>query len=80
MDKAELKQSYIRYHKTADGKLRGVSLEFVNEIGMDSFLDKYAQQVKGEKCESCVFSYHDKAKGHHGVEDFYGKGNPMQYE
>ena len=34
---------------------------------------QYARQVSKEKCESCVFSYHNRIKGHHEVEDFYRK-------
>jgi len=45
MNKAEeLKQNYIRYHKTAAGKHKGVSLEFANEIEMNSFLQLYADE------------------------------------
>ena len=48
MKAEELKQNYIRYHKTADGKHKGVSLEFANEIEMNSFLQQYAEQESRE--------------------------------
>ena len=49
MNKAEeLKQNYIRYHRTAAGKHKGVSLEFANEIEMNSFLQLYADEQSRE--------------------------------
>ena len=44
MEAEELKQNYIRYHRTAAGKHKGVSLEFANEIEMNSFLQLYADE------------------------------------
>ena len=34
-------------------------------------LQLYADEVNREKCNGCVFSYHDKSKSHHDVEEYY---------
>ena len=34
-------------------------------------IDEYAAEVSRDKCDGCVFSYHNKSKGSHDVEDLY---------
>ena len=36
-----------------------------------SFAKQYANKVSRDKCDGCVFSYHNKSKGSHDVEDLY---------
>ena len=43
-------------------------------------MEGYANEVSREKCDGCVFSYHDKkSKGYHDVEEYY-KDNKEQEE
>jgi hypothetical protein len=38
-------------------------------------LQQYADEQSREKCNSCMFTYHNKAnKGFHDVEEFYQEG------
>ena len=64
MEAEELKQNYIRYHRTAAGKHKGVSLEFANEIEMNSFLQLYADEQSREKAVNfALFSIYEYSAG-----------------
>ena len=41
-------------------------------------LKQYANEVSRDKCDGCVFSYHDKSKGSHDVEDLYKEQEGQQ--
>ena len=66
MNKAEeLRQEFIEDWQPSDSSNSIQNQNFVFE------LDRLLDEVSRERCDGCVFSYHDKSKGSHDVEDLY---------
>ena len=76
MNKAEeLRQEFIEDWQPSDSSNSIQNQNFVFELDrlLDFVfeLDRLLDEVSRERCDGCVFSYHDKSKGSHDVEDLY---------
>jgi len=66
MNKEEvLKQNGINPDKLDD------IIHYVGKTNLLKAMQQYADEQSIEKCDRCIFSFSDKTKGPHDIEEFY---------